>query len=269
VAGYWGGRIALSENHHEDLWIYSSGAWFAFHGKTPYDVQAMHARVDERYPGDQNLDGNNGFFLTPQAVLVMAPFAALPWDVSKAAWCAAMVILGAGVGWKLRWLTDRTLPAWFTAAVVVFVLLNWLSMFVLVVGQTPLLTLGCVVIGQAVYRKGWKRAGCLLWAVAFIKPHLALPLIPLAWYLSGWKRAAEVVLWAAVLNVTAGLVFYGNPLFVLDYLAYVQKGHQTVEFNRVGVNKQITGWNRLLVAGGGPAVDLGMIGTLAGSKSGR
>lgn len=263
VAGYWSGRVAVGENHHEDLWIYSSGPWLALHGQTPYDVTNIHARVEEKWPDDENLDGNSGFFLTPQALLVYAPWVAIPWDIAKPLWCAFSIGLAAAAGWRMRKLSDTALPGWFTAAAVVAVLLNPMTLFVLIVGQSTLLVLSCVVLGEVAFRAGWKRIGCLLWAVCFIKPHIAFPLLPLAWYLNGWKRAAEVVAWAAALNVLAGVVFFGKPLFVLDYMKYVQEGHKTVEFNRVGVNKQITGWNRLVAAGGGPALDLGMIGTLA------
>jgi hypothetical protein len=262
LAGYWSGRVAVGENHHEDLWIYSSGPALAVNGQTPYDVANIHARVEEKWPDDENLDGNSGFFLTPQALLVYAPWVALPWDVAKPVWCAFTIGLAAAAGWGVRNLSDSPLPSWFTAAAVVAVLLNPMTLFVLIVGQSTLLVLSCIVLGEAAYRAGWKRIGCILWAVCFIKPHIAFPLLPLAWYLNGWKRTAEVAAWAAALNVLAGVVFFGKPLFVLDYLKCVQQGHQTVEFNRVGVNKQITGWNRLVAAAGGPAIELGMIGTL-------
>jgi hypothetical protein len=262
IAGYWAGRVALFENHHEDLWIYSSGSWFGFHGISPYSIDRMHDRVHEQYPNDENLKGNNGFFLTPQALFVMAPFAALPWLVAKLVWCATMIAIAVVTAWQLRTLSDRVLPEWFTTAAVVGLLVNPLTLFVLIVGQTPLILLACIVFGQAAYRRGWNRFGSLLWAVAFIKPHIALALIPLAFWLNGWKRAFSVVIWAGVLNVAAGVVFYGNPFFVFDYLLYVQQGHQSVEFNRVSVNKQITSWNRILAAAAGLTKELGMVGTL-------
>lgn len=264
LAGYWSGRVAVGENHHEDLWIYSSGPALAFQGESPYDVTKIHARVEERWPDDENLHGNSGFFLTPQALLVYAPWVAVPWDLAKPLWCVFTIGLAAVAGWGLRKLSVAPLPGWFTAAAVVAVLLNPLTLFVLIVGQSTLLVLSCVVLGEVAYRAGWKRIGCVLWAVCFIKPHIAFPLLPLAWWLNGWRRMAEVAAWAAGLNVLAGVVFFGKPLFLLDYLKFVQEGHQSVEFNRVAVNRQITGWNRLMVSAGGPAIELGMLGTLAG-----
>jgi Glycosyltransferase family 87 len=264
VAGYWTGRAAVLDNFHQDLWIYSSGAWLGLHGQSPYDAEAMRARVTQQYPGDDGFARNNGFFLSPQAMLVFAPFAVLPWAVAKVVWSALNVLFGVVIGWGLYRLTGKGVPGWFAGAATAAVLLNPPALAVLAVGQTPLLILACVVGGQWVYSLGCNRIGCLLWALAFIKPHIALALLPLAWWLNGWKRAVEVAVWAGALNVLAGVVFYGNPLFVLEYLSFVQQGHKTVEFNRVAMNEQITAWNRLVVACGGPVIELGAMGTVMG-----
>ncbi len=263
IAGWWAGRVAKQDNHAEDLWIYTSGSAMGLRGESPYDTPKMHARVAEQF-SDKDLIQNNGFFLTPQAILVFAPFAPLPWLTAKLLWCGLMIGLSAAVAWKLKNFVPGALPPWFTAAAVIVILCNPLSLFVLIVGQTTLLVVACAVLGQAAHQAGWRRIGALVWAVAFIKPHLAIPLLPLAWFLSGWRRPFEILAWVAGLNVIAGLVVTGSPLFVLDYLSYLQQGHQSVEFNRVGVNRQITAWNRLVVANGGPIIELGMFGTLLG-----
>ncbi len=263
IAGWWAGRVAVEDNHGEDLWIYTSGAALGLRGESPYDTPKMHARVAEQY-SDADLIDNNGFFLTPQAILVFAPFVPLPWIAAKLLWCGIMIALSAAVAWKLQAFVPGAFPPWFKAAAAVVILCNPLSLFVLIVGQTTLLIAACAVLGQAAYNAGWKRIGALIWAVAFIKPHLAIPLLPLAWFLSGWRRPVEILAWVAGLNLLAAMIVTGSPWFLLDYLGYLQGGHQSVEFNRVGVNRQITGWNRLVVANGGPVWELGMLGTLLG-----
>ena len=263
IAGWWAGRVAVEDNHCEDLWIYTSGAALGLRGESPYDTPKMHARVAEQYD-DADLIDNNGFFLTPQAILVFAPFVPLPWIVAKLLWCGIMIALSAAVAWKLKAFVPGAFPPWFTAAAAVVILCNPLSLFVLIVGQTTLLIAACAVLGQTAHNAGWKRIGALIWAVAFIKPHLAIPLLPLACFLSGWRRPVEIVAWVVGLNLLAAMIVTGSPGFLLDYLSYLQGGHQSVEFNRVGVNRQITGWNRLVVANGGPVWELGMLGTLMG-----
>ena len=263
LAGYWSLRVALFENHLEDLWIYSSGSVLGFQGVSPYEVERIHDRVSQRWPNDENLDGNSGFFLTPQAMLTFAPFAVLPWEWAKPIWCLATIGLGVAVAWGLAKLADKPLPGWFPAVAVVAVLLNPLTLFVLIVGQTPLFLLACIVLGEVAEGRGWKRLGRFLWALAFLKPHIAFVLLPLAYWRSGWRRPLEIAIYAGALNVLAGLVFFCKPLFVFEYLQSVQNGHLTVEFNRVTVNKQITSWNRLICAAGFNGFELGMLGTLA------
>lgn len=263
IAGWWAGRVAYQENHHEDLWIYTSGATFGFRGESPYNTPKMHDRVAERFD-DDDLIQNNGFFLTPQAILVFGPITPLPWTLAKLVWCALMIGLTATTAWKLKTFVPGDLPPWFTAAAAVILLCNPLTLFVLIVGQTTLLVVACAVLGQAIHHAGRPRVAAFVWAIAFIKPHLAIPLVPLAWFLSGWRRPVEILIWVGLLNILAGIVVTGSPWFVFEYLDYLQQGHQSVEFNRVALNKQITAWNRLLVANGGPVWELGLHGTLAG-----
>ena len=264
IAGWWSVRVAVQDNHHEDLWIYTAAARTALGGHSPYSTERTHAAVAEQFPDADDLLENSAYLRPPVALPVFAPYLLLDWTTAKVVWCLLTVLLAALSAWHLSAFTSAPLPPWFTAAAVVAVLCNPLTLFVLIVGQTPLFFVACVVFGQAAHVRGWKRFGALLWAVAFLKANMALPLLPLAWYLSGWRRAAEVAVFAALTNVLAGIGTTGNPLLFLDFLRYIPEGHQSVNFNRVAVNNQITSWNRLVVACGGPAVELGLVGTLAG-----
>jgi len=264
IAGWWSVRVAVEDNHHEDLWIYTAAARLAFDGTSPYSTARIHAAVAEQYPDADDLLHNAAYLRPPATLPVFAPYFLMDWTTAKVVWCLTTVLLAALSAWHLSAFTSAALPPWFTAAAAVAVLCNPLTLFVLIVGQTPLLFVACVVLGQAAHVRGRRRIGAALWALAFVKPHIALPLLPLAWYLSGWRRAAEIAVYAGLMNVAAGVVTVGNPLLVLDWLAYLPEGHKSVEFNLVSVNKQITSWNRLVVAFGGPAIELGLAGTLTG-----
>ena len=96
----------------------------------------------------------------------------------------------------------------------------------------------------------------VLWTVPFVKPHLAIPLIPLAWYLGGWKPAAVLVALVGLLNAVGATMVGGSPLFLRDYLNYLPTAREVVAYNRVEMNPQITSWNRLLYAWDGPLVEL-------------
>ena len=65
--------------------------------------------------------------------------------------------------------------------------------------------------GLVAFNRGWNVAGAVLWALPFVKPHVALPLLPLAWYLWGWKRAAGILLVVGGLNVLGATFVGGTP----------------------------------------------------------
>jgi len=257
-------KHVIYENEHHDLFIYTSGARLALKGETPYNIDAIHEMVAQQYPDDEVIQNNSGFFLSPQALLVLAPFASLPWMAGKAAWCTVMFCLTLLTAWQLIRLTEETLHPWLAFSIAMWVAFNWMTMAIYNVGQTGLLMLSCITLGEVLWRSGWKRFSAILWAVAFIKPHIAIALIPLAFALDGWKRALEVAFWAGVLNLITGLVFFGKPLFILDFVKFVEQGHQTVEFNRLVLNKQILSWNRIYFSLGGEGFEMGITRTFLG-----
>jgi hypothetical protein len=262
--------VALHENHHEDLWIYSSGAAVGWGGQSPYETARIRERVARQFPpeadpGHKTLVENCGFFLAPQAMLAFAPALPFPWTVAKALWCAGTVAFAAFAGWMLLpAFGNANAPVWLCGLAAFALLCNPMALFALVVGQTSLLFASCVVAGQWLYRSGWAAAGNFVWALAFFKPHLALPLLLLAWAMDGWRRMIGVGTWVLVLNVAAGIATTGQPLILIDYVRSLDEGHKAVEFNRIATNPHIGSWNRLLAAAGGPVRELGATGTILG-----
>jgi len=294
-AAHW--RDALRFNKHEDLFIYRAGSVIGLQGRSPYDNAPVRELVVAQYPDDPLFANNLGFFLPPQAIVLFAPFALLPWAVAKYVWAVLTITLtglaasrfGRVVSWegeapvepggqrKGFWeavlgtshglARQEPRPPSQTVLAPAFVFVVLLSPIVvtgMIVGQTSALVFACIALGEVAYLAGWKHLAGFLWAIPFIKPHLALPLLPLAWYLGGWRRAAELLLWLVGLNLVGCLVSTGSPLLIRDYLDYLATGHTAVVFNRVETNPHITSWNRLVVAAGGPAIELSTLGVLAG-----
>ncbi len=260
----WAVTHAVSDHLHVDLWIYSSGSYFAQQGQNPYDVELMHQRVDPMWPDNKDLRGNNGFFLAPQALLLFAPFTQMPWVVAKVVWGFLMVGLLVLCAAGLPRMVQEPLPKWFPSLAMFLFAASPISYFVILVGQTTHIFLACVVLGQLAFLQGRKILGCFLWSIPFFKPHLAFVLVPLVWWFHGWRCLLMMLTWVGLLNMLAGLVYFGNPLFIFDYINSVSSAHKTVLFNRVAVNEQVTSWNRLMVATGGPVLELGMFTTFAG-----
>ena len=252
---------AVAQNNFPDFFIYRAGAVIGLRGESPYDPEAVKALVAGQFPDAEDLIANCGFFLPPLAIPVFAPFAVLPYPVAKVAWAILMGLSGAATLLVLRLFTPPAKPSLVGHLVPFLLLLNLLTLAIVVVGQTTLLFVGAVAAGQWCFDNRRPTLGAILWAIPFVKPHLALPLLPLAWYLGGWKRAAAVAGVVAGLNAIGCLIAGVSPGTYLDFL---RGAHKAVEFNRVELNPQISSWNRVLIAFGGPAIELTAVTTLAG-----
>ena len=257
----------LVRNAHNDLFIYRAGAGLALGGVSPYDGPALARRVAAQYPADAELQANHGFFLSPAALGPLTPFAALPWPAAKWAWSAVTLGLAVAAGRHLAVWCDPATRAGVAATLwpVPFaaVVLNPHLFMTLPPGQTSGVAGALLILGEVARRAGRPWLAAAAWAVPFAKPHLALALVPLAWFVGGWRHLGRLAVAAAGLTA-AGCVLAGGVGTVPDYLRHLQAGHKRVVFNRVDWNPQITSWNRAVVAAGGPAVDLDAARTLAG-----
>jgi hypothetical protein len=241
-----------------DFFIYRLGSELALGGESPYDLARVRARVAERFPDPdpkpESFVNNCGYFLPPGAVVPFAPFALLPLGAAQVAWALACAAAGFALARVpvLRFADAPPLtgPPLVARAVPFLLLLNFLTIGVVLVGQTALVTVGAIAAGAWCFRRGgcWNVLACALWAVPFVKPHVALPLVPLAWFLFGWARAAGVVVWVVALNLLGATLAGGSPLFVAEYLDFLRDNHRAVMFNRAELNYEMTSWNRLLFA---------------------
>ncbi len=255
-----------------DFYIYRLGAELALRGENPYDVAKIRQCVSEKFPEEnpaaESLSLNCGYFLPPMAILVYTPFAMLPWGATKVAWALVNGLAAYFIA-RLPLLLhekDSPPPGFLVWGAVPFVLL--LNPLALVtsfpVGQTSVVFLGCVAAGLLAFERGRPSLAAVAWVIPFIKPHLALPLVPLAWYLGGWRPAALLVALVAILNLAGATVVGGSPLFLREYANYLPQVRDAVRYNRVELNPSIASWNRLLFAAGGPLVELGLATTMAG-----
>lgn len=252
---------ALGANNLPDFFINRAGAAIGLQGQSPYDLPRVRQLVAEQFPdpepGPDSFVNNCGYFQPPLGIVAYAPFAAVPWTAAKVLWA----VVTALAAWWVTRLPDlfrtpgapaKGVPPPVGLLLPFLLLLNPLTLAIVLVGQTTLVSLGCVAAGQWCFERGRPALGAALWAVPFVKPHVALPLLPLAWYLGGWRRAAAVLGVVVGLNLLGGVIAGGTPLFVKDYLDYLSTAHKAVLYNRAELNPQITSWNRLLYAATAP-----------------
>ncbi len=263
--------LQVNANGQPDFFIYRFGAQLGLRGESPYDTAKVRAAAAEQFPdpdaGPDAFVNNCGYFLPPMAVLFYAPFAMLPLREAKIAWAILSAIAAFGIA-RLPGLFSpqarRPVPPSSFAWLLPFLLVvNFLTLAIVQVGQTTLVVVGCVALGQWCFEKGRPTLGVLLWSVAFIKPHVALPLVPLAWYLGGWKRAAALVATVGIGNALAATMIGGSPLFLREYLDFLATGHKSVAFNLAERNPEITSWNRLLFVATGVLIEQTATTTLA------
>ena len=194
--------LALDSRTMPDFFIYRLGSALAARGESPYDIARVRAHVAPQFPDsepkEESFINNCGYFLPPQAVVLFLPFAMPPWPAAKVAWALLQGFAGFALTTLPRLFARGTLPAPGPVSKMVpfLLLLNFLTIAVVMVGQVTVISVGCIVAGLWCFARETRWGfwlGVLLWSVAFVKPHLALPLVPLAWYLGGWKRAAALV----------------------------------------------------------------------------
>jgi len=262
---------SLSSSDQLDLYVYRMGAMLALSGQTPYDTPRFQAEVAQQFPPrEENAFADNcGFFLPPQAIAMFAPFALLEWDVTQVVWwlfLTACAFSTASLAWTFG--RDRSRRGIGWQFIVAAVLLNPITMPSLVVGQTTLLAVAGIAIGQLFFERGRPTPGCILWSLTFVKPHLALLFLVFAVVQGGWKRGTVIVVLVGLWNLLGGLLLRHNVQGAIrllpEYLDYLGTAHKAVVFNLVQFNDQITSWNRVLFALGGPTINLRIAHILAG-----
>ncbi len=254
-----------------DFCVYRTGAQIGLEGRDPYNTKLLQSRVADFFPPKDKNDPANqcGFFLPPQAIAFFSPYAKMDWDLAQGLWfffLSACGFLSGILAYSFGRAKERQGSGW--ALIVLLVLLNPITMPSMVKGQMGILFVGSLALGQYAFENGCPRFGCFLWSIPFIKPHLALPFLILAWVLGGWRRAAGIAFVVALWNLLGGLIVFGSlegavRLFRI-YIEYIAASHKTVVYNLVAENYEILSWNRILFASGGPAIDLKIWMTLTG-----
>lgn len=261
---------SLTQEPQLDFFIYRAGSQLALDGKLPYWTPLIQARAAEQFPDDKTgFAANSGYFLPPQAIVVFLPFAKMDWGQAQLVWFILLSTMGFICGllaYSFGRSQERLGIGW--PFIVLIVWMNPITISSLMIGQTTLLFVGCLVLGQYAFENDSPRLGTFLWSITFIKPHLALPFLVLAWVLGGWKRATGIIVVVALWNLFGGLIVTGTLEGSYDlfrfYLEYLRIGHNAGAFNLAAETFQIPSWNRIIAASGGPAIDLNIWMTLTG-----
>src|SRR5579872_1668738 len=190
----------LGTKNARDFFIYRLGAQLTARGENPYDLVRIRQHVAAAYPEEdkdtEKFIANCGYFLPPLAIVVFLPLAAMPTIAAKICWSLAIGVAGLFISRLPGLYRSKNSPPLgiLPGGVVPFLLVfNPLTLSVVLVGQVSVVSLGCVAAGLWCIERGEKYIAVVLWVIPFIKPHLAIPLIPLMWFLAGWRPASLLV----------------------------------------------------------------------------
>ncbi|MCE9563787.1 MAG: DUF2029 domain-containing protein [Planctomycetes bacterium] len=267
--------LGPADGDPRDFFIYRLGAQLAVRGENPYNIPTIRQHVAEQFPPsadepiEKSFSQNCGYFLPPMAALLYMPFAMLPWFWAKIAWAVVNGFAGYFIARLPLALYPRNAPKppavlWVIVPFLLLIDPSIAREIVFPTGQTSVLFLGCVAAGLLAYDRGLPYLTATLWVLPFVKPHLALSLIPLLWFLAGWRPTLLLIALVALLNAVGATVIGGSPLFLKEYFDFLPTTREAVKFNQVKLNPSIVSWNRLLFASGGPLIELSAVTTVAG-----
>ncbi|MFO0821947.1 MAG: glycosyltransferase family 87 protein [Gemmataceae bacterium] len=288
--------LGTPDDYPRDFFIHRLGSQLVIRGENPYDIPKIRQHIADAFPLDDgetlfqntvplvtgdfaawllpadqlirtSFPMNCGYFMPPMTLVVYAPFAVLPWVPAMILW-AIVNGVAAYVVTRLPSLvlTPGESTPWLLAVLAPFLMLMNPTAPVIVFpdGQTSMVSLGFVVAGLLAYERGRFSLMAVLWVFPFVKPHLALPLIPLLWFLGGWRPALLLIGLVGLLNAIGATIVGGSPLFLKEYIDFLPQAREVVLGNRVEMNNRLSSWNRLLYAHGGPLIELGFVTTVAG-----
>lgn len=224
----------VAKTRQMDFMSFWSAGRLALEGKaaSAFDV-AIHSKVQAAVV---DFDGLMPFAYPPPFLLMVTPFALLPYQAAVIVW---VVLTFAGYVWAMRQFAPAS--AW-TAAAFPSVLVNG------IIAQNGLLTGGIFVWGMALLKRHPLAAGLTLGCLV-IKPHLAV-LLPLALAAGGyWRAFAGAALSSAGLLLAALLVF-GTDVYQA-FIAQIPLFSSIAEKGLVGWHKMASVYAALRLAGAG------------------
>jgi hypothetical protein len=154
-----------------DFFIIRLGAVLALRGEFPYEPRQVQALVEARFPDDVKLAANSAFFLPPATIPLHAPFAVLPDPAARVAWAMVVALSAAASLVVLCILGTRWPGSPIEQLLPPVILLQYVSLVVIELGQTSFLFVGCVALGQWCFERSasctpvWRRTVAGLGAV--------------------------------------------------------------------------------------------------------
>jgi hypothetical protein len=187
------GLANIDGNHYgHDFVVHYAAARMALDGgvDAAYDLHAIR-KVATTIVDRDLANANVPWVYPPTYLLIILPFALLPYVISYVAWCIANIIAGAAAGWTV-------LRQWWTPLLIIFCPAAGLN---IIAGQNGGITAALMLSGLGLLNRSPTWAGVLFGLMSF-KPQFGI-LIPVALaagrqWVAFVSAAASVVIFAAI-----------------------------------------------------------------------
>jgi hypothetical protein len=222
-----------------------------YEGKNPYGTDVL-LTIQRQVYGRAALPGEDQeTFPYPLSIMaIIGPLALLPLPVAETIWLLLLevslltflVVAPRAVGWRP--------PAWLLATTALFTLAFYPNVWAMILGQTSIVVAALVAMAWWGLRAGhWRLAGVCL-ALATIKPHIVLLLVPavLVWaiYRKRWQLVAA---FAMTLSALILLPMPWLPTWPLDWLSSINYYSNAYFFDPPLVVLTGSTWLGWLIAG--------------------
>ncbi|HEY8679218.1 MAG TPA: glycosyltransferase family 87 protein [Candidatus Dormibacteraeota bacterium] len=175
-------QLLISPSHGQDFRDFFAAATLVAHGQDPYDSSALAAEQDRLYnqpdhlrPGDRAYYDALPYPQGPWVALALTPLTPLPWPLAYlVSSLLAFLALGAAAWGLLRLSGWRGRAVWLAVGAVLCSPVAFINFFQ---GQPVPWLLLALATAWWLTRAGRPQLAGAIMAVAWIKPHLGLPLL--------------------------------------------------------------------------------------------
>jgi Glycosyltransferase family 87 len=148
-------------------------------------------------------DASAFFLYTPGIMTLMAPLAALPWNLAVVVWAIIELLIVFWIGWNCVWLCDLPKRVDVVCGVVAL-LLAWLPTQLAFQTGNP----SMVVVGAAVFVLGgkqddWPTAAAL--TICLLKIQFGVPILALLLSIGRWRLVVRAIAMVILLSLPAAL----------------------------------------------------------------
>jgi Glycosyltransferase family 87 len=195
----------IMQDFRDTVWLPIRYLWA---GGNPYEAAA--------YLRWAPADASAFFLYTPGIMTLLAPLAALPWNLAVIVWVVIGLLIVFWIGWESTRLSGLPKRADIVCAIV-SVLLAWLpTQLAFQTGNPSILVVGAAVFVLGRRQNDWPTAVGL--TICLLKVQFGVPIVVLLLSIGLWRPVVRAIAMVVLLSLPAGLLAVVNSGSVSAFL---------------------------------------------------